>query len=286
MRRLLHPAYLAALALLLANDRLFKAAWPGPVSGKMSDFAGLIVLPVLLCVLFRVWDRRRAWGLHFGVGALFAFVQFTSLDGLFGLLGIALAHTPDPTDLVALAVLPVGVALSVRQREPVRLWRQRPLARAVLALSVVAVLGTSRPLPPEMIDAPIALHSADTAEAAFARVEAALIRAEIDYVATSRQTWNPETKWDEGEGQLRAYEAAISHPCSRPTDSTTVAKYAFWVGWNPETRRLSMEQASLYEPCTPEPIGESRGREAWRELFRQRIVEPLREASGALPISE
>ncbi|WP_156325293.1 hypothetical protein [Nonomuraea sp. SBT364] len=36
----------AALVLLL-NDHLLKHAWPGPVTGKLSDVAGLVVAPPL-----------------------------------------------------------------------------------------------------------------------------------------------------------------------------------------------------------------------------------------------
>ncbi len=45
---MLHPVALAALAILVANDQLLKAAWPGFVTGKLSDIAGLIVAPLAL----------------------------------------------------------------------------------------------------------------------------------------------------------------------------------------------------------------------------------------------
>jgi hypothetical protein len=45
---LLHPIALLALALLLANDHLLKARYPGFVTGKLSDLAGLIVAPLVL----------------------------------------------------------------------------------------------------------------------------------------------------------------------------------------------------------------------------------------------
>ena len=43
---LLHPVALVALAILIVNDRLLKDAWPGPVTGKLSDVAGLVVAPL------------------------------------------------------------------------------------------------------------------------------------------------------------------------------------------------------------------------------------------------
>jgi hypothetical protein len=43
-----HPITLLALGLLLLNDHVLKAAWPGPVTGKLSDLAGLIFFPLLM----------------------------------------------------------------------------------------------------------------------------------------------------------------------------------------------------------------------------------------------
>ncbi len=45
---LLHPVALIALAVLVLNDQVLKAAWPGFVTGKLSDIAGLIVAPLAL----------------------------------------------------------------------------------------------------------------------------------------------------------------------------------------------------------------------------------------------
>ena len=45
---LLHPVSLVALVLLITNDHVLKAAWPGPVTGKLSDVAGLVFFPILV----------------------------------------------------------------------------------------------------------------------------------------------------------------------------------------------------------------------------------------------
>jgi hypothetical protein len=47
----LHPAVLASLVVLVVNDHWGKARWPGPVTGKVSDVAGLVFFPVLLAGL-------------------------------------------------------------------------------------------------------------------------------------------------------------------------------------------------------------------------------------------
>jgi hypothetical protein len=45
---LLHPVALTALGVLLVNDHLLKAQWPGLVTGKLSDVAGLVLLPLFV----------------------------------------------------------------------------------------------------------------------------------------------------------------------------------------------------------------------------------------------
>ena len=51
---LLHPVPLAAVALLLVNDHVLKSTWPGLVTGKLSDFAGLVFFPVLLQAIWEI----------------------------------------------------------------------------------------------------------------------------------------------------------------------------------------------------------------------------------------
>ena len=57
---LLHPAAFGAIVLLVLNDHIFKAAFPGPITGKLSDVAGLIIAPLVLVALVEValWAAR------------------------------------------------------------------------------------------------------------------------------------------------------------------------------------------------------------------------------------
>jgi hypothetical protein len=52
---------LVALLVLVVNDQLAKAAWPGPITGKLSDVAGLIVAPIALLAASEValWGTGR-----------------------------------------------------------------------------------------------------------------------------------------------------------------------------------------------------------------------------------
>jgi hypothetical protein len=55
---LLHPVSLGATALYVLNDWWLKAHWPGVLSGKLSDVAGMVVLPLTLLALLELAARR------------------------------------------------------------------------------------------------------------------------------------------------------------------------------------------------------------------------------------
>jgi hypothetical protein len=148
---LLHPVVLAALAIWIGNDHLAKAAWPGAVTGKLSDIAGLVVFPLVPVVALELWRARRelpapgpAWGaLWIGATAaamiaikltppaawayrhglallqypLLAAVRLAATGELPALHPVR--HAMDPTDLLALPALAVPwllLAATHRQR--------------------------------------------------------------------------------------------------------------------------------------------------------------------------
>lgn len=95
------PWFFVAVAVLALNDHVFKGVWPGWVTGKLSDLAGLVVVATLAAVLL-----GPRWGT---VVAGSAFVALKTVPG------VAEAAAPflgggvtlrDASDLVALAVLP------------------------------------------------------------------------------------------------------------------------------------------------------------------------------------
>ncbi len=107
------PVLLAILVTAL-NDHVFKAAFPGFVTGKISDFSGLFFFPFLITALIGI--RRVAWAA--AIAALgFAVVKLTGVR--WGPIRIV----ADPTDLAALVSLPFAV-LYARWR-----WKEAPCAR-------------------------------------------------------------------------------------------------------------------------------------------------------------
>jgi hypothetical protein len=162
-----HPIWWAALALLVGNDHVLKHAGllPGWLTGKLSDFAFLIVAPVLLGALLPVGLRLRRALAVLAVGGLFAAAKLSPAvsDALVRALrhaGIAWRLWPDPTDLVALSVLPVAARLMRGRTVGVGLGR-RLRERAGVLLGALACVATSAP--PSYPHAPFLLNAAPDA---------------------------------------------------------------------------------------------------------------------------
>jgi hypothetical protein len=145
---LLHPLALVAIGLLVVNDHLLKSVAPGPLTGKLSDFAGLVFFPlfvvgaweVVLNVLGR-WERPTGRALGVGIVATaiaFVLVKTTPVGAAtFSWVLGALQWVPaagwsavtsgpppwlgpaavvaDPSDLVALVALLLAFAIGARR---------------------------------------------------------------------------------------------------------------------------------------------------------------------------
>ncbi|MFO7178960.1 MAG: hypothetical protein DIU78_009700 [Pseudomonadota bacterium] len=149
--------YAASVLGLLSNDHVFKGgAWlPGWVTGKLSDFFGLIVAPITLTVLFarlsarraageggNAWSRALGFALPVGVFVATELSQ-AAADGfaeLVSMTGLSWRLWSDPTDLAALVVLPgawvlAGWLLACEPWEPRVGLGRGPLLIGALACS-------------------------------------------------------------------------------------------------------------------------------------------------------
>src|SRR5688500_8392949 len=57
--RLLRPWVVISVCVLVSNDHYLKLSWPGILTGKLSDFAGLAFFPVFLQALWELAERAR-----------------------------------------------------------------------------------------------------------------------------------------------------------------------------------------------------------------------------------
>lgn len=109
---LIHPVPLLAVALLLVNDHLLKGAGvlPGWLTGKLSDFAGLLFFPLLLTATYRTgrWLARkrdvRLTPPMLRVALAVTAAGFTALK-ISPAIAAAAGAIADPTDLAALVML-------------------------------------------------------------------------------------------------------------------------------------------------------------------------------------
>ncbi|WP_435204840.1 hypothetical protein [Micromonospora sp. bgisy143] len=152
---LCHPTTLLALVVLVVNDRVLKAAFPGLVTGKLSDVAGLVLAPPLVAVLLtllvpRLPARRAALVGLVAVGAGFAVVKTSGYAAELAssawttLAGPSLVRA-DRTDLFTLPALGLAWWSWTRaRRRPVR-HRTARLVRLLVVLppAVLAVAATS-----------------------------------------------------------------------------------------------------------------------------------------------
>jgi hypothetical protein len=97
---LLHPVALFALVVLVVNDHVLKAQFPGVITGKLSDFAGMIVAPLVLVALVRAIAPVRGrsvmvgWCAALVVGVGFALAKTWEPATHIYESGLALARFP------------------------------------------------------------------------------------------------------------------------------------------------------------------------------------------------
>jgi hypothetical protein len=149
----LHPVPLAALVVLALNDHRWKGAgWlPMWLTGKLSDFAGLLFFPLLLTALYDtlacMLARATGWKIDFSLrrwkvvvallvtAAVFVPLELSAAWGTFyvetlGRIGFPSQTTMDLTDLWAVVMLPVAGWLGWAEIRRVPLGRLEVIARA------------------------------------------------------------------------------------------------------------------------------------------------------------
>ena len=142
---LAHPVTVGALVVLIANDHWWKQAAPGPVTGKLSDVAGLLLLPPLLAVLARL----PAVAATAVTGAGFAVTKASAsgadaASALWTVLSGPSIIRQDATDLIALPAL--GISWWAWTRACERQLSRGFVVRLVLVpFALLGVVATSAP---------------------------------------------------------------------------------------------------------------------------------------------
>ncbi|MBD3927027.1 hypothetical protein IEZ26_20570 [Nocardioides cavernae] len=150
LRALAHPGSVLALVVLVLNDHVLKQAWPGWVTGKLSDVAGLVVAPLLLGALLTLLRVPRAVPAALaatGVGFVFcktSAVGAAATSAVWSLFGTPTIIRADVTDLVALPAICAAWAIHRRTaRSDGAGWRRTVSVALGVAVLPVGVLATS-----------------------------------------------------------------------------------------------------------------------------------------------
>jgi len=143
---LAHPVSILAMVVLFVNDHILRIYWPSWWTGKIGDFAWLFFAPFVVGALIALFFPNRpvlekyigitAFGL---IGGVFIFAKAVpAVNALLVhqaalLLGIPIRITLDPTDLMALIMLPFGFwfwrrSEKVQMAFPKRAWVVLPFA--------------------------------------------------------------------------------------------------------------------------------------------------------------
>lgn len=167
----MHPATLAALALLLVNDWVLKPRWHNEVIGKLSDIAGLAFAPVVLTAAIGLLlalaarlgarvdpslTRRRLIACIAATGACFAAVKISPAAADLMVQVMSLVRPAsiylDRTDLLTLPALAIAY------------WIGRDELRHIPLGKPAAIHRLHRPAHPALIDSHVA--GADTKDLA------------------------------------------------------------------------------------------------------------------------
>lgn len=138
-----HPLFLFSVLLLILNDWWFKAAFSNPLTGKLSDFAGLFAFPFLLATLF----PKHPKSIHITTAIFFVFWKASWSEPLILFLQqlhIPLHRTIDFSDNMAL----ISVLLSYHLNKTSKSFTLKPAVfNFVLIGSSLAFMATSMQQP-------------------------------------------------------------------------------------------------------------------------------------------
>lgn len=99
--------FLLGLVVLVLNDHYFKLAYPNWFTGKVSDFAGLFILPIFLSSLFNKCVKAN----YLCTALAFLIWKSPIVEPLItagNAIGIPFHRTVDYSDLIALTILPLS----------------------------------------------------------------------------------------------------------------------------------------------------------------------------------
>lgn len=142
---LLNHLFLGSLLLLVVNDHLLKSMYGNWWTGKLSDAAGIVLLPLVLRFLLPRLREHSLW-----ISALF-FAWWKSplsdpfIDVYNGVMPIGITRVVDYSDLLVLCLLPIPEYVMNRLERSHVLAIRRVHPALVLLPAMFAFMATSPP---------------------------------------------------------------------------------------------------------------------------------------------
>lgn len=133
------PLFIAAVTLLMVNDLYLKSAYPGVVTGKLSDIAGLFAFPFF----FSIFAPRQKLRIYMATAMGFILWKLPAADAVIGainhILPYSIGRVADYSDYWALLVLPIAYFYRPQRT----LWDNKAFQAAVASIAVFAFCATA-----------------------------------------------------------------------------------------------------------------------------------------------
>ncbi|MCC9062041.1 hypothetical protein [Flavobacterium piscisymbiosum] len=144
LNRLAHPVFLVSLLILLLNDFILKTVFHNYLTGKLSDFAGLLAFPFFWSVLF----PKRTKEIHIAVALFFVFWKSSFSEAFIDFFGFY--RVVDFSDNIALVSILVSFWL-LKQESVV--YKVRPVfLKLIFLLSCFFFVATTQKPRPETFE--------------------------------------------------------------------------------------------------------------------------------------
>jgi hypothetical protein len=140
-------AFILSLIVLVLNDHILKWQFSNWFTGKLSDFTGMVILPLLLAFLFPKLKTKAVW-LSMAIFVLWKSPYSQPLLNIYNTIAvIPLTRIIDYTDLLAFAVLPLPY-LIIRNNSSIaflQITRVRISPAFVVVPCMFALMATTPP---------------------------------------------------------------------------------------------------------------------------------------------
>jgi len=143
---LLNFVFLFCLLTLLLNDHYLKYEFANGLTGKLSDMAGIIILPLLLAFVFPKLKQHATWVVAFLFGFWKSPYSQNMIDFYNQYSFIQTSRIIDYTDLYVLLLLPIPYFIIIRLHNlnSIKIKNVNPL---LLLLSTILTLMATSPPP-------------------------------------------------------------------------------------------------------------------------------------------